>query len=169
MGETKGVVKNDIVAKNINFGSWATTPLRVSDGSVTWADHRYDRGSHLPSGDNIAVAQLTIPTGVIFKATMNIMGQNSTSKIDWNETNVVFTNSPAVGAISYHAYQCTCVAGFANGVCEYNFIAQYKTECTVMESMSNVNNKTLSGNCNLDVDECKSKPCLNGALCTDST
>lgn len=67
--------------------------------------------------------------------------------------------------VSFHAYQCSCVAGFANGVCEYEFITEYTIECMVMES----ENSTFSGNCDLDVDECASSPCLKGGTCTDST
>merc|ERR1711865_1212444 len=137
------------------------------------------------------------------------------------------TDSTTESAVSYHAYQCTCVAGFANGVCEYkqnknkpsklefikeyraectvsesmaqwknktlsgncdidvneykknpkekspnkdhDFIKEYKTECTVFESMASPNNAKLGGNCDIDVNECASKPCKNGATCTDST
>ena len=55
------------------------------------------------------------------------------------------TESTVESTVSFHAYQCTCVAGFANGVCEYlknpkaklaygnDFIKEYTTECTVME------------------------------------
>jgi hypothetical protein len=63
--------------------------------------------------------------------------------------------------VSVHAYQCTCLAGFANGVCGYTFIAEYTAEC-------HVSNSSLRGNCDVDVDECASSPCLNGASCTDS-
>ena len=44
------------------------------------------------------------------------------------------TDSTTESAVSYHAYQCTCVAGFANGVCEYDFIAEVETECNVMHA-----------------------------------
>ena len=58
------------------------------------------------------------------------------------------TESSVESSVSFHAYQCTCVAGFANGVCEYDgdareradppygFIVEYTAECTVMESSS---------------------------------
>ena len=91
------------------------------------------------------------------------------------------TDSTTESAVSYHAYQCTCVAGFANGVCEYKknpketkpnkdheFIKEFKAECTVMESMAQWKNSTLGGNCDIDVDECASSPCANGATCTES-
>eukprot|EP01050_Picozoa_sp_SAG11_P008191 SAG11_NODE_709_length_7645_cov_51.686059_2_plen_1938_part_01 len=69
-------------------------------------------------------------------------------------------------AVSLHSYQCTCVAGFANGFCEYDYNAEYTAECTVFESNENA---THSGNCDVDVDECLSSPCDNGATCSEST
>jgi hypothetical protein len=57
------------------------------------------------------------------------------------------------------------VAGFANGVCEYDFISEYTAQCSVQES----DDGTYSGNCDVDVDECASSPCVNGATCTDSS
>ncbi len=56
-------------------------------------------------------------------------------------------------------YACHCLAGYANGVCEYDYISQYDTECTIMSG----------GSCDIDVDECASNPCVNGAACVDST
>ncbi len=50
--------------------------------------------------------------------------------------------------IPVHAYQCTCVAGFANGVCEDDFIEEYATGCEI----------DVGGNCDVDVDECVSSP-----------
>jgi hypothetical protein len=78
----------------------------------------------------------------------------------------VCTESAVEPAVSPHAYQCTCVPGFANGVCEYAFISEYTDECSVAESSAS---SVLSGNCDIDVNECDSSPCANGAICTDST
>ena len=75
------------------------------------------------------------------------------------------TESTERAVISLHAYRCTCVAGFANGVCEYDFIVEYTTECTVSESETASN---ATGNCDIDVDECDSSPCQNGATCSHS-
>ena len=33
------------------------------------------------------------------------------------------------------AYRCSCVMGFANGLCHYDFITEYTNECTVLESV----------------------------------
>jgi Notch-like protein len=57
-----------------------------------------------------------------------------------------------------NAYNCACIAGFANGACAYDFISAVASQCTV----------STGGNCDVDVDECISDPCLNGAICTDS-
>ena len=62
--------------------------------------------------------------------------------------------------------RCACKAGYANGACAYGFIAQYNTQCTVAESSAS---KTLGSNCSIDVNECASSPCKNGATCSDST
>ena len=58
------------------------------------------------------------------------------------------------------------MAGFANGMCAYDFISEYATECNVRESSCDALN---GGNCDVDVDECASDPCQNDATCTDST
>ena len=62
-------------------------------------------------------------------------------------------------------YRCTCAAGFADGVCGYTYISEYTAECTVSTSLANV---AFSANCDIDVDECASAPCANGATCHDS-
>ena len=66
--------------------------------------------------------------------------------------------------VSFHTRQCTCVAEFANGVWEYDFITEFETECTVMESSQT---EALGGNCDIHVDGCASSPCANGATCMD--
>jgi hypothetical protein len=67
--------------------------------------------------------------------------------------------------VSLNAYSCWCVAGFANGLCYYDFISQYTDACTVLESHANA---AYGGNCDIDVDECSSSPCQNDATCDDS-
>ena len=63
---------------------------------------------------------------------------------------------------------------FANGWCEYgvdtrsvdnsSYVLEYAAECTISESTAN---DSFTGNCDLDVDECISSPCLNDATCYD--
>ena len=55
-------------------------------------------------------------------------------------------------------YSCRCAAGFAHGLCEYDHIPEYTAECSMI----------TGGTCNIDVDECASAPCQNGAVCVDS-
>ena len=50
-------------------------------------------------------------------------------------------------------------------MCSYDFITQVDVECNVMESTMHAG---FSGNCDVDVDECTSRPCTNGGTCTES-
>jgi hypothetical protein len=76
------------------------------------------------------------------------------------------SESSTSSTVSVHAFKCTCVAGFANGVCGYTFIAQYTSLCSIMESRSS---PSWNGTCSVDVNECDSSPCVNGATCLDSS
>ena len=69
------------------------------------------------------------------------------------------TDSISTAVIAVNSYSCSCAAGFTNGLCAYNFVEAYRANCTV----------GLGGHCDIDVDECVSAPCVNGAVCTDST
>jgi hypothetical protein len=80
--------------------------------------------------------------------------------------NATCTESSTQSAVSVGAYRCTCKTGYANGMCGYAYIAAYAPQCSVRES---VQNASLSGNCDLDVNECISSPCVNGAKCKDSS
>jgi Notch-like protein len=68
------------------------------------------------------------------------------------------TDSHDSADIPVHTYRCACHEGFANGMCDYAQISEYDVQCTV----------STGGNCNIDLDECASSPCENGASCTDS-
>jgi hypothetical protein len=65
----------------------------------------------------------------------------------------------AGGTVPPHSYRCVCGAGYSNGLCLYNFITEYATQCNVI----------LGGNCDVDVNECMSAPCVNGATCSESS
>ena len=69
------------------------------------------------------------------------------------------SDSSTNGTALAHRFRCTCAAGYANGYCAYTPIAQYASKCNVTEG----------GTCDIDVDECASSPCKNGATCSDST
>eukprot|EP01043_Picozoa_sp_COSAG02_P052464 COSAG02_NODE_5657_length_4148_cov_3.339096_1_plen_840_part_10 len=68
--------------------------------------------------------------------------------------------------VAPNAYSCSCSDGWASGICSYDFIPQYMAACTVADSSVS---ESLGGNCDIDVDECASAPCHNGAACADST
>ena len=69
--------------------------------------------------------------------------------------------------VPVHTYRCTCVAGFVNGVCEYDFISELIDECNVTDRKDSM--LVGAGNCDVDVDECVSSPCSNGATCSESS
>merc|ERR1712166_914017 len=76
------------------------------------------------------------------------------------------SQSTTESKVSIDTYQCTCKPGYSNGWCEYDYISEGTANCTVFESDDS---KTLNGNCDVDVNECASKPCKNGATCSQST
>ena len=59
-------------------------------------------------------------------------------------------------------WSCACLAGWAGGFCGPQWITgslrMYASLCSIP-----------SGVCDVDVNECLSSPCQNGAVCTDST
>ena len=63
------------------------------------------------------------------------------------------SESSVEASVSFHAYQCTCVAGFANGVCEYQYVYVFESLCSVVESTYNVADPSVTGNCDVDVNE----------------
>ena len=84
------------------------------------------------------------------------------------ENDAICSDSTNNDDVSVHAYRCACAAGFANGACDYGFLAEFAQECAVLESDDHPGDPSLSGNCDIDVDECASNPCQNGAVCTHS-
>ena len=82
------------------------------------------------------------------------------------QNNAVCVESTTDASVSYHAYQCQCAAGFADGMCNYEPISAYASSCGVLESSAS---STTSGSCAIDVNECDSNPCENGAVCSESS
>jgi hypothetical protein len=68
-------------------------------------------------------------------------------------------DSSSNASVSVNAYSCVCMPGFTNGVCAYGHIIEVTAQCSIYEG----------GNCDVDVDECASSPCQNGASCVHST
>ena len=70
----------------------------------------------------------------------------------------VCLDSTSDATIPPDEYQCGCPPGLAGGYCSPGYLPSYEDEC-----------HQSGGNCEIDIDECSSDPCQNGALCTDST
>ena len=69
------------------------------------------------------------------------------------------TDSLVDPTIPHREYRCACRAGFANGTCAVGWIAavrQYAGLCAA-----------AAGNCDVDLDECLSRPCSAGTVCYD--
>ena len=78
-------------------------------------------------------------------------------------------NNSTGANVSADAYRCVCASGFANGMCNLtgtgSLQSQYEEECSVLESKAS---QILDGNCDIDINECVSSPCQNGADCSES-
>eukprot|EP01049_Picozoa_sp_SAG25_P015766 SAG25_NODE_3333_length_1125_cov_1.813840_1_plen_294_part_10 len=75
------------------------------------------------------------------------------------QINATCAESTTEASIPFHAYRCYCAAGWANGTCLNNRVGAYGAMCVIHNG----------GNCDVDIDECASLPCLNGGSCSDST
>ena len=69
-------------------------------------------------------------------------------------------------AVPRGQYRCVCRPGFANGHCEYDYITEYQLQCNMLAAFSGSQPAAV---CDVDVNECDSNPCQNGAVCKDST
>ena len=63
-------------------------------------------------------------------------------------------------------YDCACVAGYTSADSRSPTTSRYMTPG--VEESKYVVWGTPEGNCEVDIDECESSPCVNGAACTDS-
>ena len=164
---------------DIDVDECASTPCVNSatcsdstDSAVSINSYRCTCGAGYASGicDYDFIDEYTAACAVMESDDSDLYGGNC--EIDVNECDsspcvngAACDDSTTDAAISLHAYRCTCTAGYANGWCEYDFIAQYDAECAVAESSLS---STHSGNCDVDVDECSSMPCVHGSACDDS-
>jgi hypothetical protein len=91
-------------------------------------------------------------------------GKNASKCEDINEcaktpclNNAKCTESTSDQQIPPTKFKCTCAAGFAGGWCP-DAPPKHEKDC----------NKTVDAKCDIDIDECASKPCKNGAACVES-
>ena len=61
--------------------------------------------------------------------------------------------------IPHHAYRCACQAGFANGTCSVDWMDRVALYIGLCDQPN--------GNCDLEIDECMSRPCDTGFTCLD--
>ena len=83
--------------------------------------------------------------------------------------NATCTDSSTASAVPHGSFRCACKPGYADGACAYTMAPALRAVsglgrlCSALHSRST---KAKNGTCGLDVDECLSKPCANGATCT---
>ena len=84
VGLTRGDPDGQLMNHGIDFDTWtATTPLYVDSGYIGWL---YPADA---PGGVVVVAQITVPTGTQFTATMGVSGRTDNGT-DWNVDNVNF-------------------------------------------------------------------------------
>eukprot|EP01043_Picozoa_sp_COSAG02_P089302 COSAG02_NODE_26296_length_636_cov_0.769088_1_plen_156_part_10 len=81
--------------------------------------------------------------------------------------NATCSESNSDQTVPPHTYRCACTEGYAGGLCNYSYIEQVTELCTISDSGEATDEDVAT--CSIDVDECISGPCMNGAECTDSS
>jgi hypothetical protein len=199
VGATDGLSSSELGSTGIDFSAWANGPLRSSNGAVFWLNpDDGPSGAEIAIAQITVVAGTSFAASVNLQGRgedRSVDPETGVASGDWAETGVTFSMScktigtcdvdvdectsspctngaecidsataPASSPVDFYAYRCACMPGWANGACAYEYISQYAQNCTVFES-----DRGMSGNCDIDVDECSSSPCVNGATCSEST
>ena len=107
------------------------------------------------------------------------------------ENGALCTDSTTDASLPVASYRCSCIEGFASGMCGYTLqVPIYISDCQISTSIEAglvVQTATTApasvdrnrpygntdirgdGNCAIDMNECTSNPCRNDAVCSDST
>ena len=64
-------------------------------------------------------------------------------------------------SVPHHAYRCACAEGFANGTCATGWLADVPEYAGLCDA-------STGGNCDVELDECLSSPCLNSESCIEA-
>ena len=149
--EMMRLLSNPTYMSSLWFRNCNPKPLRAHSGSCTDSTTAYRPPScgGTDDGNGTACATNASSTGCVVDGGDCLFAgctPGGCTVAGWNNT------------IPVDRFSCACAAGFADGICAYDYIAEYAAQCDV----------ALGGRCQLDVDECVSAPCSNGAACLDS-
>lgn len=107
VGDISGTAGTDVSSIGVDFDSWdETTGLDIENGAVFWMDPK-----RAPSTDPCVIAQLTVPDGTDWTATVNARGKTGDyaggGGDDWEVTLLDFspalvTDEPSAGAAAGH-------------------------------------------------------------------
>jgi hypothetical protein len=128
----------------------------------------------------VVLAQLTVPAGTSFTATIGVITGLTVGGETWSEGPLVFTSSPSEPA---DAYSCACMSGYSAANCQndvdecasepcqnsatclesssFSFVAADYYVCRCQEGYG-------GADCETDIDECASAPCLHDGACIDA-
>eukprot|EP01052_Picozoa_sp_SAG31_P040268 SAG31_NODE_5792_length_2326_cov_1.511899_1_plen_482_part_10 len=141
IGITDGDSDSALASIGIDFASWtAESALESANGAVFWMQPHDG-----PTERDVVIAQLTVTAGLDWTAIVGAQGLANESLVSeesmrnptWQELDIIFTPSTVVDSnvdVPANAYSCSCTAGFADGFCNYEFLTEYLTECTVTDS-----------------------------------
>ena len=149
--EMMRLLSNPTYMSSLWFRNCNPKPLRAHSGSCTDSTTAYRPPScgGTDDGNGTACATNASSTGCVVDGGDCLFAgctPGGCTVAGWNNT------------IPVDRFSCACAAGFADGICAYDYIAEYAAQCDV----------ALGGRCQLDVDECVSAPCSNGATCLES-
>jgi hypothetical protein len=105
VGPNEGSSAGSIATVGIDFSTWTDAqPLYVDNGAVFWMDPV--SAPQLGPTDRVQMARVTVPTGTVWRAVVNVQGEGVNGNADdWKHHGLVFDNTKLMNVVGAAAEQ----------------------------------------------------------------